>query len=118
MATFEKRLLSSSGDGIPIRVIATTSPGTAVHTAVSGTTGLDAIYLWANNASGSAVTLTVEMGNGGAGYQNVAYQVSIPANNIPVAILVGQVLNNGQLLKAYASVADVIRLTGFVHRIS
>ena len=37
MATFTKKKLSGSTDGKPIAVAATATPGTLIHTAVTGT---------------------------------------------------------------------------------
>ena len=63
MATFTKRLLSGSTDGRPILVAATGSPGTAIHTAVAGTTSFDEVWLYAACATtGSNAILTVEYG--------------------------------------------------------
>ncbi len=38
MATFSKTKLSGSTDGKQIKVVATSTPGTTIHTGVSGTT--------------------------------------------------------------------------------
>ena len=65
MVTATKRKLSESTDGKPILSAATATPGTAIHTAVSGTTPgtFDEIWLWVHNTSAStAVLLTSNSG--------------------------------------------------------
>jgi hypothetical protein len=57
MATFSKRLLSGSTDGKAIKVVQTATAGTTIHTAVSGTSDIDEIWLYAVNSSASAVKL-------------------------------------------------------------
>ena len=62
MATYSRVLLSGSTNGKPIPVAATATPGTTIHTAVSGTSSFDEVYAWASNVTGSAATLTIEWG--------------------------------------------------------
>ena len=58
MATYSRILLSGSTSGKPIPVAATSTPGTAVHTAVSGSTGFDELYLWASNVTLSLIHIS------------------------------------------------------------
>jgi hypothetical protein len=55
MATFSKKKFSESTDGLPIK-IAATDIGSAdtIHTAITGTTGFDEVWLYAQNSSESA----------------------------------------------------------------
>ena len=46
MATYTKRLLSGSTNGRPIKVAATATPGTTIHTAVTGTTDFDEVWIY------------------------------------------------------------------------
>ena len=87
MATIAKVLLSDSTSGRGIKVVATATAGTDLHTAVSGGSDIDEIWLWASNIHTGAVILTLEWG----GALDVA---------------------------AFASVANVISVTGYVNRIS
>lgn len=77
--TFVKRKLSGSTDGKAIKVAATASTGTTIHTAVSGTTAgtFDEIWLWAYNSHTTGVTLTIEFGGTTAPDQNIV--IDIPA---------------------------------------
>jgi len=60
MATFSKQILSGSTDGKGIKVAATASSGTTIHTASSTATTLDEIWLYAqlNNPSSAALTVS------------------------------------------------------------
>lgn len=118
MPSYSRVLLSGSTDGKPIKVAATSTPGTAVHTAISGSTGFDEVYLWATNTDSSAVALTVEFGGTTDPDHLVCKALSLPANSAPIPILTGQVLNNAAPIKAFAASANKIVLTGYVNRIS
>lgn len=117
MATYSRVLLSGSTNGKAIPVVATTTPGTTFHTAVAGTASFDEVYLWANNATGTAATLTIEWGGTGVG-NNVPLTLTIPANSPPIPILTGQVIQNGLTCAAFSGTASAINLTGYVNRIA
>jgi hypothetical protein len=95
MATFSRLLLSGSTNGRNIPVAATSTPGTAIHTAVSGTSSFDEVYLWAANVTATTATLTVEWGGVTDPGDHMVKSYSISPNSGPVPIAVGQVLNNG-----------------------
>lgn len=118
MATFARLLLSGSTNGQPIPVAATATPGTAIHTAIAGSTGFDEVYMWASNITGSAATLTVEWGGVTDPGNHMVKAFSLPANSAPLLITNGQVLNGGLLIKAFSGTASAINITGYVNRIS
>lgn len=118
MATYSRILLSGSTNGRAIPVVATATPGTAVHTAITGATGFDEVYLWASNVTGAAATLTLEWGGVTDPGDHGVKALSIAANSPPVPIMTGQVLNNALLIKAFSGTASAINLTGYVNRIS
>ena len=60
--SFEKRKLSGSTNGKMIKVVATATPGTTIHTATSTSGEMDEITLYAVNSDTSAIKLTVEFG--------------------------------------------------------
>lgn len=117
MATYSRILLSGSTSGRPIKVAATATPGTAVHTAIAGAVAYDEVYLWATNTDSSTRTLTVEFGGTTDPDDLIVKTYSIPANSPPIPIVTGQVLNGGLLVKAFASSANVVLISGFVNRI-
>ena len=116
MATFTKTLLSGSTNGRNVKVVATATAGTLIHTAIAGTTSLDEVYLYACNTSGSAVTLTIEWG--GVTSPDDLTVISLPATSGRILIADGKLLQNGLVIRAFASSANVIVIDGFVNRIS
>lgn len=118
MATFTKKLLSGSTNGRSIKVAATASPGTTIHTAtaLTGTAGYDEIWLWATNTSTSAVKLTLQWGGTTATDDDV--ELTIPGEAGPVPIIEGWLLQNGLLVRAYAATTNVITINGYAHLIS
>jgi len=119
MATFVKKKLSGSTDGLAVKVTGTSTGATVtVHTAVAGTTvgTFDEIWLYANNTSASAVKLTLEWGTATAADGNI--ELTIAAEAGLVLVLPGLILQNAKVVKAFAATADVILLTGYVNAIT
>jgi hypothetical protein len=120
MATFTKRKLSGSTDGLAVKVTGTgTGSAVTVHAAYTTVTtaGLcDEIWLYANNTSASAVKLTLEWGTATAADGNI--ELTIAAEAGLVLVVPGLILQNSKTVKAFAGTADVILLTGFVNQIS
>lgn len=118
MATYSRILLSGSTSGKPIPVAATATPGTTLHTAVSGSAAFDEVYLWASNVTGSAATLTIEWGGTTDPGELSVKAVSIPPNSPPIPIMTGQVLNGGLVVRGFSGTASAINVTGYVNRIA
>ncbi len=118
MATITRVLLSGSTNGRNIPVAATATPGTAIHTAVTGTTSFDEIYLWAANVTATAATLTIEWGGVTDPGDHLVKAYSIPANSSSFIVASGQVLNNALLVKAFSGTTNAINLSGYVNRIA
>ena len=119
MATFTKKKLSGSTDGMAIKVTGTSTAATVtVHTAVAGTTAgvFDEIWLYANNTSATAVKLTIEWGTATAADGNI--EVTIQPEAGLVTVVPGLLLQNSLTVKAFAATADVILVHGFVNRIT
>lgn len=116
MATYAKVLLSGSTQGKGIKVVQTATAGDTIHTAVSGTSDLDEIWIYAVNSSASTVKLTLEWGEATAPEGNI--EMSIPAESGLFLITPGLLLQNSLVVKAFASVANVILIHGFVNRIT
>lgn len=114
MATFSKNILSGSTDGLPVKVVATATAGTTIHTAHA--TALDEIWLYAYNGHTADVVLTVEYGGATVPDQNIILTVSSKSG---LALVVpGLILTNSKVLKAFAATANVITLSGYVNRIA
>lgn len=116
MASFTKLKLSGSTDGKQIKVAATATPGTTIHTAVSGTSDYDEIWLYVTNNHTAAVALTIEFG--GTTSPDDLIQQSIPAKTGLYLLVPGLVLQNGAVVKAFAGTTNVISVSGWVNRIT
>jgi hypothetical protein len=116
MATFSKVLLSGSTDGKAIKVAATATAGTTIHTAGSGTSNRDEIWLYAVNSSTSSVKLTIEWGEATAPDGNI--EQTIAAESGLYLVVPGLLLQNSLVVKAFAATANVICIHGFVNRIT
>ena len=117
MATAVKRKLSASTDGMGIKITQTSTAGDLIHTAVVGTTAgtYDEINLSATNNHTSDVTLTIEYGSANA-QDNFVIDIPFKAGQIPV--LEKLILQNEKIVNAFASVANVITIHGYVNRIT
>jgi len=117
MATALKRKLSGSTDGMPIKVAATATAGTAIHTAVAGTTAgtFDEVWLFAQNNHTSAVTLTIEFGSAATENNIICTLASKSGEQL---IVPGFILQNGATVKAFASEANVVSISGFINTIT
>lgn len=114
MATYTKLKLSGSTGGKAIKVAANATPGTTIHTAHA--TSLDEVWIWAVNSSGAFVKLTLEWGETTAPDGNI--EVPIPPEEGLILVSPGLLLTNSLVVKAFAGVANVILIHGFVNRIS
>jgi len=117
MATFTKTLLSGSTNGKAIKVVATATAGTTIHTAVSGSSSLDEVWLYAHNSSASTVKLTLEWGEATAPDGNIEINIGAEGAGL-VLVAPGILLQNSLIIKAFAGTANVVTLTGYVNRIS
>jgi len=118
MATFTKAHSTGAADGLAVKVAATSSTGTTIHTAVSGTTvgSFSEIWLWATNTSAAAVQLTIEWGTTTAADGNII--VTVPPKEGLMQVIPGLILHNAKVVTAFAASANVICLHGFVNEIA
>ena len=114
MATFTKTLLSGSTNGASILVSASATPGVIIHTAQSGTSGLDEIWLYADNSSATTVKLTVEFGGTATKDQ---IELSVPGESGLVLVVPGLILQNSLTVGAFASTASVMSISGYINRV-
>jgi|TARA_R100000995_G_scaffold50336_1_gene24273 hypothetical protein len=117
MATYSKHLLSGSTNGKNISVTGTsTGASVTVHTATSGTSNLDEIWLYATNTTATARVLTIEFG--GTTDQDDLIELEIAADSGMTLIIPGLLLQNSLVVKAFAAAGDAINLNGYVNRIT
>lgn len=105
-------LLSGSTNGKQIKVAATGTPGTTIHTAVSGTSSWDRIFLYAVNSSAQPVKLTLEWGEATAPDGNIEQYIQ-PESGL-VLLAPGIPLQNALAVKAFADTANVVMIDGYV----
>lgn len=116
MATYTKTGLSGSTNGKQILVAATSTPGTTIHTAVTGTSAWDEVWIYAQNNHTAAVNLTIEYGGTTSTVDLV--QMSIPPKSGLYLIIPGLLLQNSCVVKAFAGTTNVISVSGFVNQIA
>lgn len=116
MATYSKELLSGGTNGKNIKVAATASAGTTVHTAVSGTSNMDEVWLYACNTDSTDRKLTLEFG--GTTSPDDLVEVTIGAEAGWVLVCPGMLLQNSLVVKAFAAAANVVVINGYVNRIT
>ena len=115
MQTFTKKLLSGCTNGKQVKVVATSTPGTLIHTAISGTTDYDEIWIYATNSHTADVALTLQWG--GTVSPDDYIQITIPKKTGLFLIIPGLILQNELIIRAFAATANVISVSGWVNRI-
>ena len=119
MATFTKKILSGSTDGKSIKVAATATAGTTIHTGSATATTLDEVWIYAVNSSVSSVKLTIEWGEATAPDGNI--EVTVQPEAGLVTIIPGLLIKGNAtplVVKAFAATANVICINGFVNQIT
>jgi len=119
MATFTKQILSGSTDGKAVKVAATATAGTLIHTGSTTTTTLDEVWIYAVNTSASAVKLTIEWGEATAPDGNI--EVTVQPEAGLVTVIPGLLIKGNATaltVKAFAETANVICIHGFVNQIT
>lgn len=112
--SWSKQKLSGSTDGRAVKVVATASAGTTIHTAQASATLYDEIYIFATNRHTGIVTLTIEFG--GVTSPDDLISVDLLPNKGETLVIPGFLLRNSLVVKAFASVANVVLATGYIHR--
>lgn len=119
MATFSKQILSGSTDGKAIKVAATSSPGTTIHTASTTTTTLDEVWLYAQNTDTTDRKLTIQWG--GTTSPDDEIEFTVKAENGLYLIVPGLLLKGNAtalIVRAFAATANVVTISGYVNRIA
>jgi hypothetical protein len=120
MAAFSKVLLSDSTQGRGIKVVATSTAGTAIHSTGTSSSIQDELWLYAFNSHTADVLLTVEFGNATAPDSNITITIKFDEGLflvVPGLILTGSG-SAAATVKAFAATANVVTITGYVNRIT
>lgn len=115
-ASVSKIELSGSTDGRMIKIAATATPGTLIHTAQAGVgeNYYDEVWLWAVNTDTTARKLTIEYG--GVASPDDLIELTIPPEAGLMLIVPGFVLQNSLVVRAFAASANLVLVGGFVNR--
>lgn len=119
MATFTKTILSGSTDGKGIKVVATATAGTTIHTGSSTAADLHEIWLYCVNSSAAGVKLTLEWGEATAPDGNI--EVTVPPESGLYLVTPGLLIKGNAtplVVKAFAGTANVLIMHGFVNTIT
>ncbi len=116
MASFSKIGLSGSTNGQPIKVVPIVTAGTLIHTAVAGSSNWDEIWLWAYNHDTVARVLTIEYG--GVAVPDNLYTLNLSPQSGLILVVPGLILQNGLVVGAFAAVANLVMVSGYVNRIT
>ena len=115
MATFSKQKFSESTNGRQIKVVATASSGTLIHTAHA--TAFDEVWLQAVNDTATDRLLTIQWGGTTATDDDIEYTVK--AQNGLYLIIPGLILTGSTTIRAFcAAAANAIQISGYVNRIT
>ena len=100
-----------------IEIVKTATAGTVIHTGVSGQGGgaFDEVWLYASNTWTGQTDLTVEWG--GAASPDDLSIITLPPKAGRIMLADGKLLQNGDVLAAFATTASVVSVDGFVNRI-
>jgi hypothetical protein len=119
MATFSKEILSGSTDGKLIKVAATATAGTTIHTGSSTATTIDEVWLYAVNSDTTDRKLTIEFG--GVTAPDDLIEFTVKAENGLYLIVPGLVIKGNAtplVIRAFAATANVVSVGGYVNRIT
>jgi len=114
MAIFSKELLSGSTNGRGIKVAASATPGTLVHTVDAS--AIDEVWLFAANSDTSPIKVTVEFG--GVSAPDDLIEVTVPSESGLFTLVAGLPLTGGVVVRIFAASINVVMIHGYVNRIT
>lgn len=113
MALTKQFLTGDTGDGRGIKVVATATAGTLVHTVPAAVK--DTVRLYARNSDSVVRTLTVEFG--GVTVPDDLIEVELQPNVLTL-VVPALPLDAALIVRAFASVANVVVLHGDINRVA
>jgi len=119
MATYSKIKLGGSTDGRMIKVAATATAGTTIHTGSSTATTIDEVWLYAVNSDTTDRKLTIEYG--GTSSPDDLIEQTITAESGLVLVVAGLIIVGNAtplIIRAFAATTNVINIAGYVNRIT
>jgi hypothetical protein len=119
VATYTKLKFSGSTDGRGIKVSASATPGTTIHTSSATGTDYDEIWLYAYNSNSTIETLTIEFGGVSVPGDNI--KVSLPSQVGLFTVVPGIPIKGNaspNVISAFSTTGSVVSIFGYVNRIS
>ena len=120
MATYSKQLLSGGTNGKNVKVVATATAGTTIHTTPTTTTTLDEIWMYAVNSHSADLKVTIQFG--GVEEPEDYIETTVTAESGLVLIVPGLILqgkaSTGLIVKGAAATGDEVAVYGYVNRIT
>lgn len=119
MAVSSKVILSGSTDGKAIKVAATATPGTTIHTGSSSPGVAHEIWLYAMNTDTADRKLTIEWGASAS--PDDLIEITVPAESGLRVISPGLLIQGNAsplVVRAFAAAANVITIHGFYRSIT
>jgi hypothetical protein len=119
MATFSKTILSGSTDGRAIKVVATATPGTTVHTGSATAATLHEVWLYATNTDTTARKVTIEWG--GVSSPDDLIEFTCAAESGLTLVIPGLIIKGNAtplVVKAFCATANVVTIHGYVNVIA
>ncbi len=115
MAVFTKQILSGSSNGRPIEIVATSSPGTTIHTvAATATNDREMAYLYAMNAAATDMLLSLELG--GTATTDLL-EITITARDGPILVSPGIAFTaTTSIIRAFATATGGLAVAGYINR--
>lgn len=111
---FTKVKLTGSTNGRGIKVAATATAGTLLHTADA--TALDEIWIYLQNNGTLEIQTTIEFGGVTVPDDNII--LSVPVKSGLVLAVPGLLVTGSVVVRAFAGTANLVVAYGFVNRIS
>lgn len=109
MATYLPVHPSESACGRMILIDSTSSLGTLLHTAVSGSSDFDEIWIYGTNVASNIQETAIEWGGSTCPGDVVFYSIP-PKDGLHIIIPRGMRLNNSSSIRAYAASVNVVSL--------
>jgi hypothetical protein len=110
---YTREPFSGSTHGRGIKVVATSTAGTLIHTGQASTTLVDIVTLYAYNSDTVARQVTLEWG--GTSVPDDHIKVDVPALSGLVPLAIDIPIRNSLVVRAFAETANVIVIFGFVN---
>lgn len=120
MATYSKIVLSGSTNGAPVKVAATASSGTLIHSTGTSSSVIDEVWLYATNTSVTSVMLTIQYA--GTTSPDNDLEITIPGQSGLILVVPGLPLTGtgsaATSVRAFAGTANVVTIYGYVNRVA